>query len=88
MAFNIRAFNLMATVQRDRIAPGPHERLHSVSICTSRLGTYVEQLDYLDGARAVSEGHDGRWNAFAHSATLGSTRSACDRGAWHGTTTP
>jgi hypothetical protein len=25
----------------------------------SRSGTYVEQLDYLIGARAVSEGHHG-----------------------------
>jgi len=28
-----------------------------VSICTSRSGTYVEQLDYLVGARLVSERH-------------------------------
>ena len=31
--------------------------LDLVSICTSRSGTYVEQLDYLVGARPVSERH-------------------------------
>jgi hypothetical protein len=43
----------------------PHERKKAVqqaftaSICASRSGTYVEQLDYLVGASAVSEGHHG-----------------------------
>jgi hypothetical protein len=43
----------------------PHEREKAVqqaftaSICTSRSGTYVEQLDCLAGASAVSEGHHG-----------------------------
>jgi hypothetical protein len=67
LAFNIRAFspdNDCATrLHRRRV---PHERkkssaasLHLVSICISRLGTYVEQLDYLVGAGFVSEGHHG-----------------------------
>jgi hypothetical protein len=56
----------MATVQPDRIDAGfrTSEKMQrskpSLSVdCTSRSGTYVEQLDYLDGARAVSEGHHG-----------------------------
>jgi hypothetical protein len=33
-----------------------YSKLHLVSICTRRSGTYVEQLDYLVDARAVSKG--------------------------------
>jgi hypothetical protein len=66
LAFDVRAFSRMADCatrsHRRRFA---HERKKAVqqafaaSICTSRSGTYVEQLDYLAGASAVSEGHQG-----------------------------
>jgi len=55
----------MAIVQPDpigawfRTSEKKAARLHLVSIFTRRSGTYVEQLDYLAGARAVSEGHHG-----------------------------
>jgi len=55
----------MAIVQPDRIgawfrtSEKKAASLHLVPIFTRRSGTYVEQLDYLAGARAVSEGHQG-----------------------------
>ena len=66
-AFNVRALSPDGRlVQTDRI--GARFRasekigaatLHLASICPSRLGTYVGQLDYLVGVRAVSDGHHG-----------------------------
>jgi hypothetical protein len=59
----------MATVQPDRIGArfrtsekNAVQQAFTPSLSVDlhqRLGTYVEQLDYLDGARAVSEGHQG-----------------------------
>lgn len=63
VAFNVRAFSpdgdCITRSHRRRVRISEKcsaAGLHSVSICTSRSGTYVEQLDYLDGARAVSGG--------------------------------
>jgi hypothetical protein len=59
----------------------------SVSVCTSRSGTYVEQLDYFDGARAVSEAMMGD-GTHSHIRRRSAARDRqCDRGAWHQTTT-
>ena len=73
----------MATVQPDRIGAGFRtsdknavQRLLSVDLHQPLEGTYVEQLDYLVGARAVFRRPSWVMNAFARSATLGSTRSA------------
>jgi hypothetical protein len=89
LAFNVRAFSpdgdCATRSHRRRV---PHERkkcsaasLHLVSICTSRSGTYVEQLDYFGWRQSRFRRPSWVMNAFAQSATLSSTRSACDRGA-------
>jgi len=66
LAFNVRAFspdgNCATRSHRRRV---PHERKKQCGKSSrsvdlhSRSGTYVEQLDYLVDARAVSEGHHG-----------------------------
>jgi hypothetical protein len=86
-AFNVRAFSPDGDcATRSHRRQVPHERkkmqcskpsrLHLVSICTSRSGTYVEQLYYLDGRQSRFQRPSWMMDAFAHTATLGSTRSA------------